>query len=108
VSAKQERWFQAADKRRKVAGLLCGLFLGVLALAQFETLHRWLHPQAGQPAHQCAVTMLQSGQVEASPGVEFVAVPPLRVFAEQPVDYFFTASVGYSLPHGRGPPAILL
>ncbi len=107
MNVKRQQWYQAANQRRAVAGLLCGLFLFVLALAQFETLHRLLHSDAGKATHQCAVTMLQGGQVDA-PGAcaEVVSSAPAGDICLLPQNDF-VASVAYSLPPSCGPPALL-
>lgn len=96
----------AANRRHWMAATLLGVFLGVFALTLSETLHRALHDEACEPTHQCAVTMLQSGQVETpviliEPVVAYVAV----FLAAQPqVD--FISSVDLSLPPSCGPPAL--
>jgi len=89
-----------------MAVALLGVFLSVFALALSEALHRILHADACAPEHQCAVTTLQSGQVETpvtaiEPVVAYVAV----FFTAQPqVD--FVPSVDFSLPPSCGPPAL--
>ncbi len=96
----------AANRRHWMAATLLGVFLSVFTLTLSETLHRALHNEACAPSHQCAVTMLQSGQVETpvvaiEPVVAYVAV----FFAPQPqVD--FVPAVDFSLPPSCGPPAL--
>ena len=96
----------AADRRHWMALTLLGVFLSVFGLTLSEALHRALHADACAPQHQCAVTMLQSGQVETpvvaiEPVVAYVAV----FLAAQPqVD--FVPSVEFSLPPSCGPPAL--
>ncbi len=90
-----------------MAGALLALFLSVLALTLSEALHRVCHADAGTPQHQCAVTMLQSGQVDA-PVYEAAIVPPAMVSVSvQLVENIFVPSVDYSLPPSCGPPALL-
>lgn len=89
------------------AGLLLGLFLFVLAMAQFGTLHRMLHADSGTAEHQCAVTLLASGHVDVA--VSEVPVPFLPVLAVAPVRppaQIFVA-LDYSLLPGRAPPSPL-
>lgn len=98
----------AANRRHWMAATLLGVFLSVFTLTLSEALHRALHNEACAPSHshQCAVTMLQSGQVETpvvaiAPVVAYVAV----VLTAQPqVD--FVPSVDFSLPPSCGPPAL--
>ena len=90
-----------------MAGALLGLFLGVFALAQSESLHRHFHADAGKPHHQCAVTMLQSGQVETP--VCFVTPTPAPTITvlEVVAQTTFVPSADFSLPPSCGPPALL-
>jgi hypothetical protein len=86
---------------------LLGVFLFGLALTYSETLHYWVHGDAGQPNHQCVVTLLATGQIDAVPSairIQFtsgdaslLAWPDIPVFR----------SPAYSVPPGRGPPALL-
>jgi prepilin-type N-terminal cleavage/methylation domain-containing protein/prepilin-type processing-associated H-X9-DG protein len=55
--------------------LLLGLFLTVLGLANYATLHKVFHPNAGSSEHHCAVTMINEGQVDAA--VSEVAATPI-------------------------------
>jgi hypothetical protein len=90
-----------------IALLLLGLFLSVSAMAQFEALHHAVHADATQPNHHCAVTLLQSGQVE-TPACQVAIVGTLTVVTvEVRVENDFVPSVDYSLPPSCGPPALL-
>lgn len=87
------------------AGLLLGLFLSVLALAQFETLHQAVHADADQATHECAVTLLVSGKACVTDGnvstVVTSLLPPVEI-------QLITAPSGAPstlLPSGRAPPA---
>ena len=95
------------SRRQWMAGVLLALFLSVFALILSETLHRALHKEACQPSHQCAVTMLQSGQVE----MPVVTITPVLVTAVTvvalPAQNNFVPSVTLSLPPSCGPPALL-
>jgi hypothetical protein len=46
-----------------VYGLLAAL-LTILAMAVFPPLHKWLHHDAGNPDHQCVVTVISTGQID--------------------------------------------
>ncbi len=90
-----------------MAALLLGVFLSVFTVTLSEALHRALHDEACDPQHQCAVTMLQSGQVE----MPVVAIEPVLargpvVLAAQP-QFDFVPAVDFSLPPSCGPPALL-
>ncbi len=94
-------------RQQWMAGALIGLFLSVFALVLSETLHRALHEDACQPEHQCAVTMLQSGQVDA-PVCDAAIVSPEIVFVSVPLlENTFVPAVAFFLPPSCGPPALL-
>lgn len=85
---------------------LLGVFLSVFALTLSETWHRALHNEACAPEHHCAVTMLQSGQME-TPGVAIepvVAYVAVFLVAQPQVDS--VPSVDFLLPPSCGPPAL--
>jgi hypothetical protein len=97
----------AANRRHWMAATLLGVFLSVLALTLSEAWHRALHDEACKPSHQCAVTMLQSGQVE-TPVVTIVPViATTATFVSLPVEDKFAPSVDLALPPSCGPPALL-
>jgi hypothetical protein len=84
--------------------LLLGLFLSLLALANFSYLHKAIHSDAGSPDHQCAVTLLVSGPVESALNEAALIVAVgliLFCFKEAPAA---VQSFPF-LPPGRGPPA---
>jgi hypothetical protein len=94
--------------RLSLGSLLVGCVLLLNALAASPTLHEWVHTDAGQTEHQCAVTLFAHGQMDASVAVAAAAVP------SSPADFFPQPSVSVSstivetLPPGRGPPVSLL
>jgi len=92
---------------RIAAALVLAQFLFLLALTQSETLHRAIHSEAGTPDHYCAVTLLQSGQVQppgcAVGSVPFVAAP----VALATVESFLFSAVEVFLPPSCGPPTLL-
>ena len=79
-----------------------------LAMAASETLHKFIHQDADQPGHECAVTLFAHGQVETSP-VDVPVLPPVTGVetTPQPVPCVFSAP-GQQLPPGRGPPRSIL
>jgi hypothetical protein len=91
-----------------LGGLLVGCVLLLNALAASPSLHEWVHTDAGQTDHQCAVTLFAHGQMDASFAIVAVMVP------SSPADFFPQPSVSVSsaivetLPPGRGPPVSLL
>ncbi len=97
----------AANRRHWMAATLLGGFLSVFALTLSETLHRALHEDACQPEHQCAVTMLQSGQVETPVATITPVITSAPTFVTLPVENNFVPSVDLALPPSCGPPALL-
>ncbi len=99
----------AANRRHWMAMTLLGVFLSVFTLTLSETLHRALHDEACQPQHQhqCAVTMLQSGQVEATAVAIEPVVAYVAIFRAAPLQVDFVPAVDFSLPPSCGPPALL-
>lgn len=96
----------AANRRHWMAATLLGVFLSVFTLTLSETLHRALHDEACAPSHQCAVTMLQSGQVETPVVVIEPVVAYVAVFLAAQPQVDFVPSVDFSLPPSCGPPAL--
>ncbi len=58
---------------RLVAALGVGLVLVLSVLAASPRLHEWLHPDADQPGHVCAITLFHHGVVRASVPVVLTA-----------------------------------
>jgi disulfide bond formation protein DsbB len=96
-----------ANRHFWLGGMLLGLFLGVLALTISEAWHRAMHADACEPEHQCAVTMLHSGQVD----VPVVEVTPVcgKVWTGVALaaKLVFVPVVDFNLPPSCGPPALL-
>ena len=106
--AVQEKRFGAAPTRRLISALLLLLFLFVLSLAQFESLHQTLHPDSSEPGHSCAVTLLRSGQVDAAPAVPVTAAAPAPVPTAAPCFACpVFVSFEFTLLPSCGPPALL-
>jgi hypothetical protein len=97
----------ATLRRRARAGLLLGLFLFVLAMAQFRALHHMLHADSGTVDHQCAVTLLASGHVDVAVSEVPVAFLPVLAVAPAIPSAQVFVTVDYSLLPGRAPPVVL-
>jgi len=104
---EQNRLRNACTGRRVIAALLLLQFLFLVAVAGSESLHKAIHPDADKATHHCAITMLQSGQVD-TPICALVIVPTVNTLTPLVVfETFFIPSVDYSLPPSCGPPALL-
>jgi len=81
------------------------LVFGVGLVAASPALHEWLHPDAGQPDHECAVTLFVHGAIQSFTEVAVVVIPLLlvigRIFIPAGPDL---VSPRYRLCPGRAPP----
>jgi hypothetical protein len=92
-------------RRQSASALLLGLFLSLQAMAILPALHAWVHPDSSDPDHECAVTLLLHGQVDASSVAEpAFRAPECLIFNQAPPRTIF-ASVDIRLLPSRGPPA---
>ena len=85
-------------------GVALVVMLSVLAAS--PTLHAWLHKNAGQADHECAITLYQQGMAAAEVGVILAAVAlvVLARIATAPAELHL-APLRYWLPPGHAPPA---
>jgi len=93
--------------RRLVATGAAVLVFGVGLIAASPTLHLWLHPDAGQPDHECAVTLFAHGALETAATIALVVAPLLRfrALARMAAGPDLIAA-RYRLCPGRAPPGI--
>jgi hypothetical protein len=85
-------------------GVALVLVLSVLAAS--PKLHAWLHSNAAQADHECAITLYQQGVASAEVGVILAAVAlvVLARIAAAPAELHL-APLRYWLPPGHAPPA---
>jgi hypothetical protein len=91
--------------RKASAILLCAMVLFLAALAASPSLHEWLHHDANEPDHECAVTLFVHGQVSATTIVPVMAVMAalfggIALLAKT----FELASADYRFSPSRAPP----
>jgi hypothetical protein len=88
------------------SSVLClGLFLLVQAMAAVPAFHAWFHLDAGDPGHECAVTLFLNGQVHSpTTDVEVTKSLPVLVFYAPARGVDFVSADVRLLP-SRGPPA---
>jgi hypothetical protein len=71
--------------RGAIAGWVCAAFLAALALSVSPQWHEWLHPKAKAAQHECAVTLIGSGNFQHSAPAPLVVAPaPALQFAFVP------------------------
>jgi hypothetical protein len=89
---------------RALAALLAALYLFLSLVAVNHALHACWHEDAGQPDHQCVLTLLGNGQV----ALESTATEPILSGAPFIVRLTFAelhlTPACHRLPPGRGPP----
>jgi hypothetical protein len=94
--------------RSAVTACLTALLLLQMAMAAWEPLHKFFHKDADEPGHECSVTMLAHGQVDAS----VVGIPlilPVTVIENTPPPLLSVCLAACpALPPGRGPPLLRL
>jgi hypothetical protein len=96
--------------RAFVAGLVSTAFLWSVALSASPRLHERIHPDGNQSQHECAVTLVASGNCQHSaaaplvtapiPAVQFSKIPMLNpIWVASP---FLGASIFEHAPPARG------
>jgi hypothetical protein len=87
-------------------GVFClGVFLLVQTMAAVPSFHAWVHHDASDPGHECAVTLFLSGQVHCSTThVEAAQFLPVLV-SQAPAPCVDCISADVRLLPSRGPPA---
>jgi hypothetical protein len=88
---------------------LAVLLIALLSLSAFLSvdfsLHRWLHPDAAQPDHQCAITLLERHHVLSSDVFPaFVTVDAGLSVASLPAETIFISCDDCRLSPSRAPP----
>lgn len=81
------------------------LVLGAALGAASPALHNWIHSGAGQPGHECAITLFQQHHLAATDGAAIfeVAIFSLITLVLLAKTVSFPA-VTSLLPPGRAPP----
>lgn len=90
-----------------MALLLAVMVLGLATLATSPVAHAWLHPDAHDRDHACAVTLYAQGTTAPLPAVSMPAIVWRQVDeAALRSDTCVPAAPSYLLPPGRGPPPL--
>ncbi len=83
--------------------LVVVVFCGIASSSQ--SLHRFIHPDANSPVHECGITLFSHGMVDATAGTPELAVP---IFQQFTLCTFFSEiafyPADYVLLPGRAPP----
>ena len=90
--------------RAVIAGMLALCVLLLNAMAASPSLHEFVHADAQNSSHQCAVTLFAHGQVDSAT-VEISAIVPAATIDSVPPFICFAFSPAIeNLPAGRAPP----
>jgi len=82
-----------------------GIFLLVQVMAAVPAFHAWVHHDAGEPNHECAVTLFLNGQLH-SPTTQVEALKcPVIFISYTPAQGVDFVSADVRLLPSRGPPA---
>ncbi|HWF19966.1 MAG TPA: hypothetical protein VG754_11900 [Verrucomicrobiae bacterium] len=90
--------------RKAVSLLFLALFLFLQTLAAVPGLHRHFHHDADQADHQCVVTLLLQGNLEAASSFVSVMLPAAQVSVIPLRPAFIRVAIDYRLLPGRAPP----
>jgi len=89
-----------------LATLLACLVLLVDAMAACPSLHELIHHEAGEPGHECAVTLFAHGQVDSATVDVPIIATTIPCAAIPLVSFSAFAPAIESLPAGRAPPVL--
>ena len=89
-----------------VAAFMLLLFLSVQLLAAVPVLHHALHHDAASSEHQCAVTLLTSGQIDCASAPLAAPTPSVSVEAHQTFTTSCPSLTPCRLLAGRAPPVL--
>jgi hypothetical protein len=103
-SVRPLQWLRVRERQVAVAAALLGVFLSLLVLAASAALHHEVHSDAAEHDHQCAVTLISAGQMDAPPLFAPVTPPVAVLLSSLPHSETPLVSADLRLMPGRGPP----
>jgi hypothetical protein len=98
------QWRSLSRRGFAVVGALFYFFLSLVSVD--HALHECLHENAGQPDHECVLTLLSQGQIEAGQVTVEPAVQTTRFIAFSLSHEILPTPVMRGLPPSRGPPTV--
>jgi hypothetical protein len=103
LQTSAKRMLRAAKFGGAVFCLL--IFVAIYAMAAVPALHELVHHDASDPSHQCAVTLLLTGQVHCPGTVVQAAKPAPVLISVAPSRRIVCISADVRLLPSRGPPS---
>lgn len=97
-----------ATLRAIIAAGCLGAFLFAVVLSAIPQLHEQIHAKTGAPNHECAVTLVASGNYQHAPTISISVAPPMppAAFAHAFANFqFVSAHLAFSLLE-HAPPAL--
>ncbi|MDQ6630435.1 MAG: hypothetical protein M3Y82_01600 [Verrucomicrobiota bacterium] len=89
-----------------LAGLLVAWLLFSSLLAANPTLHQWLHNEAAQSSHQCAITFFEQQQILFYPAPSFLFVGNFNlIYFAPPHESSLASATDLQLLPSRAPPS---
>ncbi|MEO5803148.1 MAG: hypothetical protein ABIR24_06430 [Verrucomicrobiota bacterium] len=85
------------------------MLIALLAMASLSSassaFHQWLHHDASQPDHQCAITLLEKHQILSSDVCSVLVLSDSGlILASLPAQTIVLPAADYCLPPSRAPP----
>ena len=91
--------------KQAASAFLLGLVLSLQLFVALPGLHAWIHPDAADANHECAVTLFSHGQVHLDDAPAPIFYAPQGLIAETIRPGVEFVSVDLLLLPSRGPPA---
>jgi hypothetical protein len=98
--------FYRKKAQRGWAAFSLGLFLLLQAMVVLPGLHTWIHSDASDPGHECAVTLFAHGQVDTPIAAVPVVQPEFTIFHIVSWTEATLVSTDVCILPGRGPPSL--
>jgi len=94
-----------ASIRVTMAGLMLGVWLGLVGLATFPQLHHLLHSDSSTPSHECCITQVAKSQFLAPGGLVGIAALVVAFFKLPFIfEPFLLPAIDLRIASPRGPP----
>jgi hypothetical protein len=100
------KFFRGTHPSRAALAILLIVLLSLAAFFSVDvSLHQWVHPDAAQPDHQCAITALERHHLVSSDVLpDFVVAEAGLIVTYLPAETTFISSDDSRLSPSRAPP----
>jgi hypothetical protein len=105
ISDKVSKLLKRAGFAKPALGMVfSGLLLFLSTAGASPSLHQLIHPDAGSPGHQCVISLLQSGHVNATVALAVFIPPGLYGVCSLLAETFRVPAFDYRFSPSRAPP----